>query len=115
MSVLLQVGDSIACAVYDVEAGGVPLLTQRLPEEADDELAELAEEMDQVSAGRPGGCGGGAHGAAVMLNRQVARRRLVGFAGGQDSSSCADRIVTCNVRGYIKVARKYTCCTAGSC
>lgn len=44
----VQVGDSISCAVYDVEEGGVPLLTQRLPEEADDELAELAEEMDQV-------------------------------------------------------------------
>jgi hypothetical protein len=47
----LQVGDSISCAVYDVEAGGVPLLTQRLPEEADDELAELADEMDQVGSG----------------------------------------------------------------
>lgn len=45
-----QVGDSISCAVYDVEAGGVPLLTQRLVEEADDELAELAEELDQVRA-----------------------------------------------------------------
>ena len=51
----LQVGDSISCAVYDVEAGGVPLLTQRLPEEADDELAELAEEMDQVGSA----CGAG--------------------------------------------------------
>jgi hypothetical protein len=44
----VQVGDSISCVVYDVEAGGIPLLTQRLPEEADDELAELADEMDQV-------------------------------------------------------------------
>jgi hypothetical protein len=53
-----QVGDSISCAVFDVEAGGVPVLTQRLPEEADDELAELAEEMDQVGqAGRS--CGPG--------------------------------------------------------
>jgi predicted RNA-binding protein with RPS1 domain len=43
-----KVGDSISCAVFDVEEGGVPALTQRLPEEADDELAELAEEMDQI-------------------------------------------------------------------
>lgn len=49
-----QVGDTISCAVYDVEAGGVPLLTQRLPEEPDDELAELAEEMDQVRGGGGG-------------------------------------------------------------
>lgn len=53
----MQVGDSISCAVYDVEAGGVPLLTQRLPEEADDELAELADEMDQVGPSSQGvGC-----------------------------------------------------------
>lgn len=43
-----KVGDSISCAVFDVEEGGRPLLTQRLPEDADDELAELVEEMDQV-------------------------------------------------------------------
>lgn len=47
--VALQVGDSISCAVFDVLEGGKPVLTQRLPEEADDELAELAEELDQVS------------------------------------------------------------------
>lgn len=38
----------------------MPLLTQRLPEEPDDELAELAEEMDQVGGvqeGREGGQG----------------------------------------------------------
>jgi len=46
---VLQVGDSISCAVFDVLEGGKPVLTQRLPEEADDELAELAEELDQVS------------------------------------------------------------------
>jgi len=42
-----KVGDSISCAVFDVLEGGKPVLTQRLPEEADDELAELAEELDQ--------------------------------------------------------------------
>jgi hypothetical protein len=56
-------------------------------------------------------------GAAVVLKRHVARRRLVGFAGGmdslQDSSSCADKFVTCSVRDCIKVARKY--CIAGRC
>jgi hypothetical protein len=54
-----QVGDSISCFVMDVE-DGTPLLTQRLTEEADNELAEFA-----------GGCGvlaGKARNAAVMLN-----------------------------------------------
>jgi hypothetical protein len=36
-----QVGDSISCFVMDVE-DGTPLLTQRLAEDADDELAEFA-------------------------------------------------------------------------
>lgn len=45
---LVQVGDSISCIVYDVEEGGRPLLTQRLLEEADDELADLAEQLEQV-------------------------------------------------------------------
>jgi hypothetical protein len=34
--------------VVDVEEGGVPVLTQRLPLEADDELADLAAQLDQV-------------------------------------------------------------------
>jgi len=43
--VALQEGDSISCFVFDVEEGR-PLLTQRLPEDGDDELAELAEALE---------------------------------------------------------------------
>eukprot|EP00879_Flechtneria_rotunda_P012753 GHRR01013317.1.p1 GENE.GHRR01013317.1~~GHRR01013317.1.p1 ORF type:complete len:992 (+),score=471.36 GHRR01013317.1:234-3209(+) len=41
-----KVGDAISAFVFDVEAGK-PMLTQRLPEEADDELAELAQVMEE--------------------------------------------------------------------
>eukprot|EP00775_Hariotina_reticulata_P014819 gene14819-15000_t len=42
-----KVGDSISCFVFDVEDGR-PLLTQRLPEDGDDELAELAEALEDL-------------------------------------------------------------------
>jgi hypothetical protein len=54
--------------VYDVEDGGKPLLTQRLADEADDELAELAAEMDQVGeTGLPGWRAAGAAWRSLCL------------------------------------------------
>eukprot|EP00882_Tetradesmus_deserticola_P001197 GHRQ01001295.1.p1 GENE.GHRQ01001295.1~~GHRQ01001295.1.p1 ORF type:complete len:570 (+),score=303.00 GHRQ01001295.1:139-1848(+) len=43
-----KVGDSISCFVMDVE-DGTPLLTQRLTEEADDDLAEFAEMLEETN------------------------------------------------------------------
>lgn len=40
----MQVGDSVSCFVFDVE-NGQPMLTQRLPEDADDDFAAIAGEL----------------------------------------------------------------------
>ncbi|WIA30186.1 hypothetical protein OEZ86_000278 [Tetradesmus obliquus] len=47
-AVYYKVGDSISCFVMDVE-DGTPLLTQRLTEDADDELAEFAEMLEETN------------------------------------------------------------------
>eukprot|EP00878_Enallax_costatus_P004608 GHUV01004852.1.p1 GENE.GHUV01004852.1~~GHUV01004852.1.p1 ORF type:complete len:557 (+),score=249.71 GHUV01004852.1:74-1744(+) len=42
-----KVGDSISCFVFDVE-DGQPMLTQRLPDEADDDFAAVAELLEET-------------------------------------------------------------------